>query len=337
MATTHPASRQLRPFLLWLGLFYAIWTSLVVLGNYGSVIASHWGIAVAMMFGSYVAGSTPMGGGTVGFPVLVLLFDQPGSLGRNFGLAIQSVGMVSASIFILSTRAKLDWGLLRPTLIGSLVATPVGAAFVAPRVPDLWVKLLFAIIWASFGVMHLVKLRELLGHTGENTRWRRWDVGIGLGVGLLGGIAASITGVGIDMILYAVMVLLFQADLKISIPSSVIAMAFTSVVGIGSNLLLSQVAPSSYQVDREVFYSWLAAAPIVALGAPLGAWVVSRIPRAPTLIFVSFLCLAQFAWTILEENVRGLALAGAIAGVILMNAFFHALYRWGRGEHVISE
>ena len=41
-------------------------------------------IAAAMAVGSYFAGSTPMGGGTVGFPVLVLLFDGPATLGRDF-------------------------------------------------------------------------------------------------------------------------------------------------------------------------------------------------------------------------------------------------------------
>lgn len=341
MATHSSASRlsalrQLRPFLTWLVVFYSVWLGIVVVGEYGSVLASHWGIAVAMMLGSYVAGSTPMGGGTVGFPVLVLLFDQPGSLGRNFGLAIQSIGMVSASIYILTTRKRLDWGLLRPTLIGSLIGTPLGAMFVAPIMPDLWVKLTFAVIWASFGIMHLLKLRELIRHTGENTRFRSWDFGIGLAVGVLGGVASSITGVGIDMMLYATMVLLFQADLKISTPSSVIAMAFTSVLGISTNILLGQIDPARYRIDPEVFYCWLAAAPVVAIGAPLGAWVVHRIPRVPTLIFISLLCLGQFFWTLIEEQVQGAALVGAIAGVLCMNAIFHLLYRWGRGEHAFD-
>ena len=48
------------------------------------MIGEHWGIAAAMAAGSYVAGSTPMGGGTVGFPVLVLLFDQSGAIGRRY-------------------------------------------------------------------------------------------------------------------------------------------------------------------------------------------------------------------------------------------------------------
>ena len=66
------------------------------------VIGERWGIAVAMAAGSYVAGSTPMGGGTVGFPVLVLLFEHSGAIGRDFAFAIQSIGMVSASIYILT-------------------------------------------------------------------------------------------------------------------------------------------------------------------------------------------------------------------------------------------
>ncbi len=335
MATTMSPRNNLRPFWVWLGLFYVTWLLVVSTGNYWERIAAHWGISIAMAFGSYVAGATPMGGGTVGFPVLVLLFDLPGSLGRNFGLAVQSVGMVSASIYIFSMRRPLDWGLLRPAMLGSLFGTPLGAACVAPFIPDLWVKLIFAIIWASFGIMHLVKLRELVGHTGENQRWRAWDTSIGFCVGLLGGVASSITGVGIDMLLYATLVLLYQADLRISIPTSVVIMAFTSVVGITSNLVLQLVDPQMYQVEAEVFYNWLAAAPIVALGAPLGALVVNRISRTPTLVFVSLLCVVQFVWTLVHEQVRGASLLAALLGVLVMNAVFHILYRWGKGEHVL--
>lgn len=284
------------------------------------------------MLGSYVAGSTPMGGGTIGFPVLVLAFDYPGSLGRNFGLAIQSIGMVSASIYILCMRRPIDWGVLRPTLMGAALGTPIGAYWIAPVIPDLWVKLTFAVIWASFGLMHLVKLNELIGHTGENAKWRPWDFPIGFMVGIVGGVVSSITGVGIDMILYAILVLLFQADLRIAIPSSVIAMAATSVVGISTNIILGQIEPERFLVKPEVFYSWLAAAPVVILGAPIGAWVVNHIDRRPTLILVSLLCLGQFVWTVISERVTGWALMGAIAAVMLVNALFHVLYRLGGAD-----
>lgn len=328
--------RRLWPFGLWLLTFYCVWLGIVTLGDHWETVRSHWAIALAMALGSYVAGSTPMGGGTVGFPVLVLLFDMPGSLGRNFGLAVQSIGMVSAGIYIFSAGRPVDWNLLRPAFVGALVGTPLGAALVAPFVPDLWIKLIFAVVWASFGIMHLMKMRELIAAEGVSGRWRSWDRPIGLAIGLTGGIVASVTGVGIDMIVYATLVLLYRADLKIAIPTSVVLMAFTSVVGITANMLLSQWNASMYGVDPEVFANWLSAAPVVALGAPFGALIVNLISRTPTLIMVSVLCIAQFVWTIVQEQVSGIALVGAFAGLLLMNALFHLLYHCGRTDSLLE-
>ncbi|RCS50518.1 sulfite exporter TauE/SafE family protein [Bremerella cremea] len=323
---------RLWPFYAWLVAFYGTWLAIVTFAGCWPTVVSHWPIALTMSVGSYVAGSTPMGGGTVAFPVLVLLFDMPGSLGRNFGLAIQSIGMVSASIYILSSGKSVDWDLLRPALIGALFGMPLGAAWVAPGISDLAVKLTFAVIWASFGIMHLVKLRELVASTGISQRWRAFDLPIGLLIGVVGGVASSITGVGIDMLIYATLVLLYRADLKLAIPTSVILMAFTSVVGIASNACLATWFPSAYAIDGEVFSNWLAAAPVVAIGAPFGALVVNLISRTPTLVIVSLLCIGQFAWTLIHEQVSGMALVGAIAGVLLFNVLFHGLYYLGRGE-----
>jgi uncharacterized protein len=326
------ALQRMWPFALWLVAFYCAWGTIVILGNHAETLKDHWPIALAMALGSYVAGSTPMGGGTIGFPVLVLLFDHPGSLGRNFGLAVQSIGMVSASIFILSSRRPLAWGLLRPALIGALIGTPLGAAFIAPWVPDLWVKLTFAVIWASFGIMHLLKIRELVAADGLISRWRPGDYLLGLAIGLTGGVVSSITGVGIDMVLYAVLVLLYRSDLKVAIPTSVLLMAFTSLVGIGSNGLLSAMNPALYAIDPQVFHHWLAAAPVVALGAPFGVIIVNLISRKPTLIIVSILCIAQFGWTIVQEQVSGPPLLGSLTGLLGMTVLFQLLFRAGNRE-----
>ncbi len=316
-------------FWYWLAAFYLAWSAIVFFGGYIELVLAHWPISLAMAFGSYVAGSTPMGGGTVGFPVLVLLFDLPGSLGRNFGLAVQSIGMVSASIYVLSARRPIDWHLLRPALWGAAIGTPAGAIFVAPIIPDLWVKLTFAIVWASFGIMHLIKMRELVSSHRETKSWYTYDTPIGLAAGIIGGVVASITGVGIDMVIYAILVLLYRADLKTAIPTSVILMAFASVVGITTNILLSHWNPARYPMDSEVFANWLAAAPVVALGAPLGALVVNLISRTPTLVFVSLLCIGQFVWTLWHEQVGGAAFILAILGVLVMNLVFHFLYQLG--------
>jgi hypothetical protein len=89
-------------------------------------------------------------------------------------------------------------------------------------------------------------------------------------------------------------------------------------------------------MDPEVFANWMAAAPVVALGAPFGAFVVSLISRTPTLIFVSLLCIGQFVWTVLEEEVTGMALFGALFAVMLCLGIFEFLYRQGRTATVVD-
>lgn len=320
--------RRLAPWLLWLLAFYGVWAFLVLSGDQLSTLAEHWGIALAMGLGSYVAGSTPMGGGTVGFPILVLLFDLPAELGRDFSFAVQSIGMVSASIFILCRRLPLEWAMLGPAMVGSLIGTPLGILYIAPLVPALWIKLLFAVVWASFGVLHLLRTREFCSVDGASAPMPRFDRAVGFGVGLGSGLfVASVTGVGIDMILYAALILLRRADLKMAIPTSVLIMAFTSVVGIGFKAAFTGVQPGVYE-------NWLAAAPVVALGAPLGVFIVNRIGRQPTLYFVAALCVGQFVWTVWREwAVLGLGgLAVAVGGVLLFNLVFEGMHRWGHNH-----
>ena len=320
-----PKLRPLLPWFIWLALFYACWLALVIAGNHWHTLAAHKGIAIAMALGSYAAGSTPMGGGTVGFPILVLLFKEAATMGRDFSFAVQSIGMTSAAIFIIARRQPVEWPMVRWAMLGSLIGTPLGILFIAPLMPALVIKVLFAVVWCSFGVLHLYRLKELSRHEGLAPGAHRFDRNAGFLVGLFAGATvAAITGVGIDMVLYAVLVLLCQADLKIAIPSSVIIMAFTSLVGVAVKTITHTMQPA-------VFENWLAAAPIVALGAPLGAFVVDKVGRAPTLFFVSLLCIGQFAWTMTDEWARlGLVgLACALGSVLLFNIGFEWLHRKG--------
>ena len=325
MTIRPPPKTRLWVWLLWLAAFYGTWSWLVFVGDRWDVVTAHWPIAVAMAMGSYVAGSTPMGGGTVGFPILVLLFGEPATLGRDFSFCVQSIGMTSASIFILARRQPLAWSMLQGSVLGSLVGTPLGILLIAPLIPELWIKILFAVIWCSFGVLHLYRIGEIASHHGMTEFDERWDFRVGLVLGTLSGATvAAVAGVGIDMVLYAALVLLCRADLKIAIPTSVIIMAFTSVVGVAVKSLVTGFQPGAFE-------NWLAAAPIVALGAPLGVFVVSLIGRKPTLLFVAVLCVGQFLWTCHTEReslgVLGVMLAVAAVGLALVG--FEGLRAWG--------
>ncbi len=314
---------KLFPWFLWIAVFYSAWLTLVAWGGYWHHVTNHWAIALGMAVGSYVAGSTPMGGGTVGFPILVLLFDFPATLGRNFSFLIQSIGMFSAAVFILSLRLKIAWGMLKWAMLVSLFALPLSTLYVAPLISDTAIKLVFAVVWCSFGIMTLVKLRELCGLKGVNRHAERYDMVAGSIVGVVGAVLASITGVGIDMVIYTVLVLLWRTDLKIAVPTSVILMAFASQVGVATHLWLGSIQP-------EAFYNWLAAAPVVCLGAPLGSYVVNLVNRKPTLVFVALLCVGQFVWTCVEEQLGWMTLAAAIGGVLLFQAAFHFMYHAGK-------
>ncbi len=314
------------PFFIWLAAFYLAWLTLVICGEHIQSVLNHWQIAVAMAAGSYVAGSTPMGGGTVGFPVLVLLMDLPATLGRDFSFAVQSVGMTSASIYILCRRQPLECPMLQAAMVGTLIGAPIGIVYIAPLASDLFIKLLFASMWCSFGLLHLRRIDEIAAYVGMTPHNRAFDRRAGFGVGLLGGLTvASITGVGVDMLIYMVLVLWCHADLKIAIPTSVVLMAFTSIVGIVSKALLGDIQAGTFE-------HWLAAAPIVVIGAPLGALVVSRIGRRPTLMVVSALCVIQFFWTLVHERalLTVWQVTVAVMAVVAFLLLFAGMYRQGQ-------
>jgi uncharacterized membrane protein YfcA len=307
-------------------LFYCTLLWLVIGMGYWQSAKEHWPIALAMALGSYAAGAAPMGGGTIGFPVLVLFFDMPASLCRDFSFAVQSIGMTSASIFILSRRQPLASALLKGALPGSVIGTPLGILFVAPYIPDLWTNVVFAVVWAGFGLLHFLRIGEIAAHKGMVEFNEGWDVRVGIVVGMLSGITVvSVTGVGIDMVAYAALVLICRADLKIAIPTSVVIMAFSSVYGIGIKWLLGDI-------QEGVFDNWLAAAPGVALGAPLGAFMVAYIGRKVTLLFVAVLCVGQFIWTCWAEyaalQAHGIAIA--LLAVAAVPFVFKRLRVWGR-------
>jgi uncharacterized membrane protein YfcA len=312
------------PFLAWVCWFAIVWLVVVMAFDLAATVADHWQIAVAMVFGSYIAGSTPMGGGTVGFPVLVLLFDGPASLGRSFSFCIQSVGMSSASIFILCSGRRF----LAPTLLCACAAAtltlPLTLWLLVPLISDAGVKLAFGCIWGGFGILTLVKLRETLAfdrtHPAVSTRFQ---IVTGLLVGLLGGVAAGLTGVGADMVLYSTAVLLYRTDIRTAIASSVVVMAYCSLLG-------ALCSAGMGRLDTEVLHNWLAAAPIVLIGAPLGSFIMKLIPRGPTLVLVACLCLLQLLYILRSTASNAWVLAGAVGAVLGMNAAFHALHVAGR-------
>jgi uncharacterized membrane protein YfcA len=303
-------------------VFLAIWVVLVFGFGYWPGVKTHWQMAVVMVLGSLVAGSTPMGGGTVAFPILVLVFGQPVANARNFGLMIQAVGMTSAMIFILGRRVPMPFRVLTGSTLGAVVGFVFGQFVLGPHVPQTLVKLLFSCLWMSFGLLTLAKNTEICGLKGRLPDDPAVGL-IGFVAGVVGGTMASMIGVGVEMMVYTVMVLVYRSDLKIAVPTAVSAAALASIIGA---LLHSGLG----DIDRNAFYNWLAAGPIVIFGAPTGAWLVSVLPRVRVLYFVSALCVLQFVWNVQQtahSATEWIFVAAAMAVAVIA---LTALYRTGK-------
>ena len=317
-------------FRVWLMAFYACWLAVMSLGGFWGTARDHWPVAVAMAGGSITAGSTPVAGGTVGFPVLVYVFSRPARLGCDFSLAIQSVGMVSASLFILTRGRLIDWRMLKFALMGTAIGTPLGSIALAPILNDATVKTMFAVLYASFGLLHLFRMRQLVARDGPSPVCYRGDPWLAVSVGLMGGMLASVIGVGADMLLYGMLVLLYRTDIRVAIPTAVIQMACTSLLGLGTRLILGLTSSQEVSLLAEVLPYWLAAAPVVVLGGPVGTIVSRHIPRVVLLTFVSILCVAQYAWTCLQQNFNATQMFWATVAVCVLSLLLHFMFLQGQ-------
>jgi uncharacterized protein len=307
----------------YVGAFYVAWFVLAFGFGYWEQLKSHWPMSVVMIFGSVVAGSTPMGGGTVAFPFLVLVFGMPPSLGRNFGLAIQALGMTSAMIFILCRKTPIQKRMLVWTGAGASLGLLIGTFVVAPLLAANSIKLLFSCLWMSFAILTLAKNREFCSLTKVPEIESNLAMKLGIVVGVAGGITTALIGVGVEMLLYTTLVLLFRADLKVAVPTAVSAMAVASVMGTALHLAIGDIEPA-------VFYNWMACGPIVVFGAPFGAFLVSVIPRMRILYLVSALCVVQFVWTLSQVKPGPSEWALVACSLTVAAAGFYALYRAGR-------
>ena len=134
----------------------------------------------------------------------------------------------------------------------------------------------------------------------------------GLAVGAVGGAVMSLIGVGPEMLVYAAMVLRFGWGPKAAVPTAVCATALTAPVGLALRAWTAGVHP-------EVFPVWLAAMPIVIFGAPAGAYISTRMPRAVLLRIIGALCLIQFSVTVFQVRPTPAQWAG-IAAIAALSA-----------------
>jgi uncharacterized membrane protein YfcA len=258
---------------VWAALVLIVWLYLIMAGPGFALYHTHWLYAFMMIFGSAVAGFTPEGGGAVAFPILSLYFNITPPAARDFSLAIQSIGMVSAAIWIL-TRKGHSWTTFRHipfyaavNMMGFVVMTAVAGAVAFKTTQMLFVGLALAFI-----VAYLVSRSRGAVDNLELHGSRFVIFGI---FSFTGGCASAMFGTGSDMLIYIALTCYYGMKEKISTDISIVLMAVITVFGIAyRGLFLDTVHP-------DVYLMWLAAAPVVLFFAPLGnvllGWVKKEV------------------------------------------------------------
>ncbi|MEL5213195.1 sulfite exporter TauE/SafE family protein [Serratia nevei] len=260
--------------IYWALFTWAIWGTYMAYADTWYLFQENWFMSVTMALGSFIAGATSEGGGAVAFPVMVLVFDIPPSIARDFSLMIQSVGMVAASMTIVMLRIPIVWRAVVLPSLGGVCGVIFGIEVMQPMMPPQLVKLFFTSLWLSFGCVlfwtNRHADRRVVRDIGPATNS---DIIRLLAVGFIGGTVSGITGSGLDLITFSLLVLFYRTCESVATPTSVVLMAINSVCaflwmeGFGSG------------VAEAAWDYWLVCIPIVVVGAPLGAWFIRNKSR----------------------------------------------------------
>ena len=307
-----------RFFQIWFCLALIGWAFLVTRLVDLSFLAAHWFYPAIMVLGGFVAGITPEGGGAVAFPMLSVFFEVERSMARDFSLMIQSVGMTSASIFIL-TRPATDLRSFRPLLWYVPVAFAgfvFGMQFLQ-SLPAYLLQAFFLSLITTFTVAYLFS-----DHRGSETSLPVTEGRLAtVAVLLAGGMCASLFGTGADILLYTLLVTRFRLQEKNATQTSIILMAAISILGFAYRGM-ADASLTTYQ-----FQTWLTAFPVVLVMAPLGALLLYKIPLEWLLRSLVVLNIGQLVYFNLQNPSWEKIAASTIFSVVLMAAFAVTLDR----------
>jgi len=286
-----------------------------------SYIAQHWQVTVTMIFGSLIAGGTSEGGGAVAFPVFTKVLDISPHAAKVFSLAIQSVGMTAAAITILLMRITVEWRAILLVSIGGIPGITMGSIIIAPLLPPEVIRITFTAMLSGLAIT-LIILNRGIRSRNETIPYLKGNENIILiGVGLAGGILSGLVGNGIDIFTFSVLVLFFRVCEKVATPTSVILMAVNALSG----FFIHGVLLGDFTAQIQNY--WLAAIPVVVLGAPLGALLCRHIKAEIIALFLIFLIGAELLTSLILIPLTAPVLAFGVGTFIFYFLLYFQMYR----------
>lgn len=300
---------------------WTLWIAILGIQEAFFYLSNHWEIALTMTLGSMVAGGTSFGGGAVAFPVLTKLLHIPPSDAKVFSLAIQSVGMGAASLAICLTGVKVEWRVVTWSTLGGLFGVFFGLGFISQFIPPDIIKTSFTMIAASFAVALFFLNRGMWQRQLLIPSWSFRERRIFLLVGFLGGIVSGLVGNGIDIFTFAVMVLLFRMCEGVATPTSVILMAINALAGFALQVFIFQ------DFSEVVRGYWLAAIPIVVVGAPLGAMLCSLLSRQTIANILITLIFFEVATSLILIPLRPILIVSSLITLLAFSCLNYWMLR----------
>lgn len=321
-----PQRRRIGPrWLSWAmsGAATVVWAIAVIATDTEQRVLSNWEASITMLFGSFLAGSSPEGGGAVAFPVFTKALEVPGPIARTFGLSIQAVGMTMASIAIVLSGRRFH---RRAALIGSVAAIAgfsiaiyalgrPDELFWPPSIGSAWVKATFSIVLATTSVIMIQHLRHGDASHPVEMPWNaRLDLAL-IAVAGAGGLLASLTGTGANIVVFLFLVAIADVGAKTALPTAIMIMTAVSLVGfvvfglfdgqLDMQVLndrvtsVSGIATDLDANNHDLLGLWLAAVPVVVWGAPLGSLAASLVREDQLVRFVAGLAAFEVLTTFL--------------------------------------
>lgn len=302
----------------------AVWTAWLILvgpSRAFSNLIANWEASVTMIFGSMVAGGTSMGGGAVAFPIFTKVLQVPPNDAKVFSLAIQSVGMSAASLTIVAMKTKVEWRFIRWASLGGIPAIILSSIFLAPVIPPDVIKISFTMMICSFAMVLFALNSSKRRRNLAIPSWGKRERYLSILAGLWGGFVSGLVGSGMDIVGFSIMVLLFGLCEKVSTPTSVILMAINAVIG----FILHQYFVGDF-VEPVTNY-WLAAVPVVVVGAPTGAMLCNLMKRKTIARIVIGLVLIELVSSFLLIPLNIKLLCYSLSVFVIFSSIYYWMYK----------
>lgn len=299
-------------YIIFLVIVLISWFFYVQNIDLATLYARRWAAALTMVFGAFIAGSSPEGSAAVAYPVFTLLLKIPPDVTRNFAFAIQSIGMTSASLLILGLKIKVEWRYILFVTLGGTFGLVFGTYYIVPLVSPVVAKLFFVSLWLSFGIVLWLENRKPNRQVFDSIQgFKSSDKRLLVLFGFVGGIISSLFGTGINIFTYCLMTIYYRVSEKVATPSSVIIMTVETLFGV---FLHTQVLQD---FQPEAFDLWLACVPFVVFFAPLGAFMISKMPRKRIAQILYLILVVQFfgAMWVIQPSWPQLAMCAAVLAI----------------------